>query len=104
MRKDRFGLYGDIVEFHGPADRREARGEGRLRLERDHPAAPAPARQKQHETALVGADVADDVAGPQVPANDVEFGFLIAEPGLEPPRHKSRNLDEKHPASRSQRG
>ena len=83
MRIDRLGFNGDIVESGGAADLGKTAGEFRLRLESDHPARPAPARQPGNKTALVGADVAGDVAGPQVPVDDPEFSGLIAESRLQ---------------------
>src|ERR1700737_2431889 len=78
MRIDRlwFGL--DVVELDGLADVGESVRQFRLRLERDHPAITNPGRQPIDKTALVGADVADDIAGPDVLANRSKFGLLIA--------------------------
>src|ERR1700736_4327859 len=78
MRIDRLGFDLDVVELDGLADVGESVRQFRLRLERDHPAMTNPGRQPIDKTALVGADVADDIAGPDVLANRSEFGLLIA--------------------------
>ena len=81
-RIDRFGFDGHVVELQGSADLRESLCKLRLRLERDHPAVADPARQPKHKTALVGADVAGDIARLEMPPDRVEFGALIAQPGF----------------------
>src|SRR6202171_5948401 len=78
MRIDGLGFDLDVVEIDGLADVGESVRQFRLRLERDHPAMTNPGRQPIDKTALVGADVADDIAGPDVLANRSKFGLLIA--------------------------
>ena len=94
-RIDRLGLDRHIVEFQRPTDRGEARCEYRLRLECDHPAVANPARQPVDETALVGADVAGDIARPEVAPDHVELGPLIAKQSLQRPGPKPDTLNRK---------
>src|ERR1700730_15903245 len=92
MRVNRLGFDPDVLELDGLADVGECVRQFRLRLERDHPAMTNPGRQPIDETALVGADVADDIAGPDVLANRSKFGLLIAKPGLQRPDAKAEAL------------
>ena len=88
MRIDRLGFDPHIVQSHRPTHVGEAPGEFRLRLEGDNPTAGAPARQPENKTALVGADVADDIAGADGAPDDIELGGLVAKPCLQRPNPK----------------
>ena len=83
MRIDRLGFDLHIAKLDRPAHVGQTAGQFRLRLERDHAATPDPARQPIDEATLVGADVADDVARPDVAADHVKLGLLVAKPRLQ---------------------
>src|SRR5579872_5907132 len=83
MLVDGPGLDADVAKSDGAADAGERARQFRLRLERDHAPLADPARQPIDETALVGADVADGIARPDVPPDDRELGPLVAEPRLQ---------------------
>ena len=88
MRKDGPSLDRDIAKPDRAADLGERSRQFGLRLERDHAAIADPRRQPIDKTALVGADVADDIAGADVAPDDIELGCLIAKPRLQRPNPK----------------
>jgi hypothetical protein len=95
MRIDGLGFNRHVAKPDRPADPGESPRQFWLRLERNHPAIPNPARQPIDETALVGADVADHIAGTNMPADNVELGPLVAKPRLQRANPKPETFGRK---------
>ena len=92
MRENCLGLDRHIVKSRGAANSSQAPGQIGLRFERDDAAMTNPARKPVDEAPLVGADVAGDIARPQVGGDDPEFGRLIAEPRFQRAKAKAETL------------
>src|SRR5262249_20100084 len=86
---DRLRFDRDVAQAQGAASLRESLGQFGLRLEGDHASLVAPARQPPHKAALVGADITDNVPGPEMAGDDGEFGPLVAIPRLQPANQKT---------------
>src|ERR1700688_858597 len=95
MRVDGFGFNLHIAKLDRPAGVHDRARQLRLRLERDHSAITDPAGQPIDETALVGPDVADDIARPDVPPDEIELGLLITKPRLQRANPKPDTLGRK---------
>src|SRR5216684_2836866 len=95
LRIDGLGFDLDVAKLDDAADVYEIAGQLRLRLKRDHPAIVDPPRQPIDEAALVGADIAGDIARPQVPPDYEKLGSLIAQQGLQRPGPKPDTLGRK---------
>src|SRR5476651_2106426 len=88
MRIGRLGFNRHVAEPDHAADAHEIAGQFLLRLERGHPTIPDPPRQPIDEAAFVGADVAGDIAWPEMPPDCDELRSLLAEQGLQRPNPK----------------
>jgi len=95
MRIDSLCFNLDVAKLDRPADVDQITGQLRLRLERDHPAIPNPARQPIDEAALIGANVADDIARQEAPPDNAELGSLVAKPRLQGSNPKADTLGSK---------
>ena len=95
MRKGRLGFNRHVAKPDHAADVHQIAGPFRLRLECDHPAIMDPPRKPIDEAALVGADVTDDIAWPEMPPDCEELRSLIAKQGLQRANSKPDALGRK---------